>query len=316
MNKSVKSTILLLMAAIIWGSAFVAQRSGMDSIGPFYFCAIRSIIGSGALFVVYLITKKSSAETQQTKEEKQKENKLLLKGSLVCGLVIFCAMNSQQMGLVSVDAGKSGFLTALYIVLVPLIGIFLKHKTSLFNWVGAGLSVIGLYLLCITTEFKIEGGDAILLIGALFWALHILCINHFAPHLNVVKLNALQFFIAGIISLVIAFFKEPISMDAVTGAAVAILYTSIGSTAIAFTLQAMAQKYASPTAAAITMSTEALWAVVFGFIILGETLTTRELTGCIFMLAAVIISQLPPPKSKQLTGESADTDSNNRGELK
>lgn len=222
-------------------------------------------------------------------------------------------MNSQQMGLVSVDAGKSGFLTALYIVLVPLIGIFLKHKTSLFNWIGAGLSVIGLYLLCITTEFKIEGGDAILLIGALFWALHILCINHFAPQLNVVKLNALQFFIAGIISLVIAFFKEPISMEAVTGAAVAILYTSIGSTAIAFTLQAMAQKYASPTAAAITMSTEALWAVVFGFIILGETLTTRELTGCIFMLAAVIISQLPPPKSKQLTGESADTDSNNRG---
>lgn len=307
MNKSAKSTILLLMAAIIWGSAFVAQRAGMDSIGPFYFCALRSIIGALSLWIVYIITDKASSKNKQSEEEKHLENKHIIKGGLVCGAVIFLAMNSQQMGLVSVDAGKSGFLTALYIVLVPIIGIFLRHKTTLFTWLGAGLSVIGLYLLCITTEFTIEGGDVILLIGALFWAMHILCINHFAPKVNVIKLNALQFFIAGIISLIVAIFREPISIEAVTGAAAAILYTSIGSTAIAFTLQAMAQKYANPTAAAITMSTEALWAVVFGFIILGETLTSRELVGCIFMLAAVIISQLPPPKSKQISDEHTAT---------
>lgn len=314
MNKSVKSTILLLMAAIIWGSAFVAQRSGMDSIGPFYFCALRSITGAFALWIVYLITDKASLKSKQSDEEKKSENKHVLKGGLICGAIIFLAMNSQQLGLVSVDAGKSGFLTALYIVLVPIMGIFLRHKTTLFTWLGAGLSVIGLYLLCITTEFSIEDGDAILLIGALFWAIHILCINHFAPKVNVIKLNALQFFIAGIISLVVAVFREPISIEAVTGAAAAILYTSIGSTAIAFTLQAMAQKYANPTAAAITMSTEALWAVVFGFIILGETLTSREMIGCVFMLAAVILSQLPPPKSKQISRENTGvvTETNNK----
>lgn len=301
MSKSAKSTISLMIAAAIWGSAFVAQRAGMDSIGPFYFCAFRSIIGSLTLTVVFIISdKKASLHKQITPKEKQLEKKNLIKGGLVCGTIIFFAMNLQQMGLVSVDAGKSGFITALYIVLVPIISIFLKHKPSLFTWAGAGLGVIGLYLLCITSEFSIQTGDLITLIGAFFWAFHILSLSHFAPKVNVMKLTAAQFFVAGIISLVVAVFREPISVAAVTGAGVAILYTAIFSTAIAFSFQALGQKSANATTASIVMSTEALWAVVFGFLILGETLTLRELIGCIFMLAAVIISQLPPTGNKKL----------------
>lgn len=304
MSNKAKSTISLLIAAIIWGSAFVAQRTGMDSIGPFYFCAFRSIIGSLALTLVFVISdKKASLHKDFTKEEKQTERKNLIAGGIVCGIIIFFAMNMQQVGLVSVDAGKAGFITALYIVLVPIMSIFLKHKTSLFTWIGVGLGVIGLYLLCITSDFSIKPGDLIILIGAFFWAFHILSVSHFAPKVNVMKLTAAQFLVAGIISFIVAFFKEPISMQAVTGTGVAILYTAIFSTSIAFTFQALGQKSASPAATSIIMSTEALWAVVFGFLILGETLTLKELIGCGFMLAAVIISQLPAPSNNQALPE-------------
>ena len=187
----------MLLAAIIWGSAFVAQRTGLDSIGPFYFCTFRSFTGSLTLFIVYMIiSRKSSVKAindEISEEEKKEERKTLIKGGLVCGTLIFFAMNMQQVGLVSVDAGKTGFITALYIVLVPVIGMFFKHKTSLFNWIGVALGVAGLYLLCVTSEFHIEKGDLIILTGAVFWAFHILSINHFAPKINAVKLTAAQF---------------------------------------------------------------------------------------------------------------------------
>lgn len=307
MSNKAKSTISLLIAAIIWGSAFVAQRTGMDSIGPFYFCAFRSIIGSLALAAVFLISdRKASLHKERTDEEKRAERKNLISGGLVCGVIIFFAMNMQQVGLVSVDAGKAGFITALYIVLVPIMSIFLKQKTNLFTWIGVVLGVIGLYLLCITSDFSIEPGDLIILIGAFFWAFHILSISHFAPKVNVMKLTAAQFLVAGIISFAVAFFRETVSFQAVTGAGVAILYTAIFSTAIAFSFQALGQKSANPTATSIIMSTEALWAVVFGFLILGETLTAKELVGCGFMLAAVIISQLPAPGKKPDLPEGND----------
>ena len=302
----------MLLAAIIWGSAFVAQRTGLDSIGPFYFCTFRSFTGSLTLFIVYMIiSRKSSVKAindEISEEEKKEERKTLIKGGLVCGTLIFFAMNMQQVGLVSVDAGKTGFITALYIVLVPVIGMLFKHKTSLFNWIGVALGVAGLYLLCVTSEFHIEKGDLIILTGAVFWAFHILSINHFAPKINAVKLTAAQFFIAGIISMIFALFNETLSFEAVYGAGFSILYTGIMSTAIAFTLQVAGQKYANPTAASMVLSTEALWAVVFGFLILGERLSARETAGCIIMLLAVVISQLPTPQKK---GEKNEQDLEN-----
>ena len=207
-------------------------------------------------------------------------------------------MNMQQIGLVSTDAGKTGFITALYIVLVPVIGIFFRQKASLFNWIGVALGVAGLYLLCVTSEFHVEKSDMIILLGAVFWAFHILSINHFAPKINAIKLTAAQFFVAGVISLIFAVFEENVSFDAIYGAGFSILYTGIMSTAIAFTLQVAGQKYANPTAASMVLSTEALWAVVFGFLILGERLSPREIAGCLIMLSAVVISQLPTPYKK------------------
>ena len=310
MNKSLQSTICLFLAAIIWGSAFVAQRSGMDDIGPFYFCALRSLIGSLALMIVFLLTDRRAtlhktadpndpAAKKALEEEHLLERKTLLRGGLICGGVIFIAMNTQQMGLVSTDAGKTGFITALYIVLVPIFGIFLKHKTGFTTWAGAVLGAVGLYFLCVKEGFSIQPSDLIILSGTLFWALHILCIGHFAPKVNVIKLTAAQFFVAGLISLAVAIFREPISWAALTGSSISILYTGIMSTGVAFTLQALGQKHANPTAASIIMSTEGLWAVVFGFLILGEKMTGRELIGCGFMLIAVIISQLPVPVKKK-----------------
>ncbi len=314
MNNAVKSTFFLFVTAIIWGSAFVAQRAGMEDIGPFYFSALRMLIGAGALYILILITdrinkkKRSSGKDPGNSSvassgslQDREDRKTLWKGGVYCGIIIFFASNFQQVGLVSVDAGKTGFITALYIILVPLLGIFLKHRISLFNWIGAVLGVIGLYFLCITDDFSILPGDLIVLIGAFFWAFHILCIDHYAPKVDPIKLTAIQFLLAGIVSLVVAFFTETISMSILSNAAFSILYTGIFSTAIAFSCQTLGQKYSdNPTAASIILSTEALFAVIFGFLLLGETLTFRESLGCVLMFCAVIIAQIPA-RSKEKT---------------
>lgn len=315
MSNRIKSTICLFITAIIWGSAFVAQRMGMDSIGPFYFSAFRMLLGTVALTAVFLISDYKNKLTKHTDEEKKKERKVLWVGGIACGIIIFFASNLQQVGLVSVDAGKTGFITALYIILVPIFGIFLKHKTNIFNWIGAVIGVIGLYFLCITSEFSILPGDLIVLIGAFFWAFHILCLDYFAPKTNVIKLTAIQFLVAGLISLGVAILREPISFDAVSGAAMAITYTGIFSTAIAFSFQALGQKNANPTTASIILSTESLFALIFGVIILGEVMTTKEIIGCILMFIAIIIAQIPSKKDRQINeasvGISIDTQEEN-----
>lgn len=318
-GKKAGSTACLLGTAMIWGLAFVAQRTGMDSIGPFYFSAFRMLLGSAALWAVALIAgikNRSGADEPPAEEEKRQNRRALWTGGVSCGIIIFFASNLQQIGLVSVDAGKTGFITALYILLVPIFGIFLKHRTSIFNWAGALLGAIGLYFLCITSDFSISPGDLTVLIGAFFWAVHIIFVDHFAPRVNAVKLTAVQFLVAGTISLAVALFRETVSLEAVQGAGTAIAYTGIMSTAVAFTLQALGQKNANPTAAAIIMSTGALFATLTGFVILGETLTERELTGCAFMMAAVIISQLPSkgkaPSREQEKGEMDNKDDEKR----
>ncbi len=303
MNTGVKSTFYLVLCAMIWGTGFVAQRAGMESMSPFYFSAFRMLVGALALLPIAYVTQRFQNKEDSAKETttSSKEKKSFLQAGLVCGIVIFFAGNFQQIGLVSVGAGKAAFITTLYIVLVPVLGLFLRHKTRVFHWVGVVLGTAGLYFLSITQEFSIAPGDAIILIGALFWAIHILCMNHYAPRFNVAKLVSMQFFIAGVPTMVVALLTEEINYSGFLTALPGILYLGIMSTAIAFTLQALGQKKANPTVASIILSTEALFGALGGYLILGEVLTTREIIGCVLMFGAVIITQLPSGKvaSKQ-----------------
>lgn len=301
MNKTFKSNICLLGTAVIWGFAFVAQRDSMDTIGPFMYSAIRMFIGSLALIPVFIVgdrikSKNADAEYHRSIEGKRNGSKVLFKGGIAAGVVIFFAANLQQVGLVYTNAGKTAFITALYILLVPIIGMFLKHRTNINNWIGAVIGVAGLYFLCITTEFTIAKGDVIVFIGAFGWAAHILIVDHFAPKIDAAKLTCVQFAVAGFISLIVSLVTEDSTLAAAVDCAPSLLYTGIMSSAVAFTLQVMGQKYANPTTASIILSTESLFGAVSGFLFLNETMNGRELIGCALMMAAVIIAQLPARK--------------------
>ncbi len=303
MNKTFKSNLCLLGTALIWGFAFVAQRDSMDTIGPFMYSAVRMFIGSLALIPVFvagdrLRQKRTGADRYESIKEKRNSRITLLKGGIAAGIVIFFAANLQQVGLVSTDAGKTAFITALYILLVPIIGMFLKHKTNVNNWIGACIGAAGLYFLCITTEFTIAKGDIIVFIGAFGWAVHILVVDYFAPKVDAAKLTCLQFAVSGLISLIVSFFTEENTFAGVMACAPSLLYVGIMSSAVAFTLQVVGQKNANPTTASILLSTESLFGAVSGFLFLHETMNGRELLGCALMLAAVIIAQLPAGKKR------------------
>ncbi len=297
MNKKVKSTIYLMLTAIIWGTAFVAQRQGMSSIGPFMFSALRMYLGTLTLIPIIYIslyrTKANKNYIQKSGSDVKAGNKLLLQGGLWCGIIIFFAANFQQVGLVSTSAGKTAFITTLYILLVPIIGIFLKRKLHWYIWVAVGMGTIGLYFLCITDSFTIAFGDLVVLIGAFFWAFHILCMDYYAPKVMVTKLIAIQFFISGTLSLIVSLLTEPVVFEGLLAAMPTIVYTGIMSSGLAFTFQGLGQKDANPTTASIILSTEALFGAIAGYLFLSEVFTQREFLGCVLMFSAVIISQLP-----------------------
>lgn len=306
MKKTFKSDICLLGAAIVWGFAFVAQRDSMDTIGPFLYSAIRMFLGSAALVPVFLITeriKNSRIKASPDEIAKKESKKALIKGGIAAGIVIFFAANMQQVGLVSTDAGKTAFITALYILLVPIMSIFMKHKTNINNWIGAVIGAAGLYFLCVTAQFTIAPGDIIVFIGAFGWAAHILIVDHFAPKVNAAKLTCLQFLVAGFISLIVSFIVEDNTFAAAVACAPSLLYTGIMSCGVGFTLQVVGQKNANPTTASILLSMESVFGALAGFVFLNETMTGRELAGCILMLAAVIIAQLPAGKRGGKTTE-------------
>ncbi|MBQ9707807.1 MAG: DMT family transporter [Firmicutes bacterium] len=303
MNQTLKANIAILIAAIIWGSAFVTQKMGMDSIGPVFFVAARSFIGCTMLIIVAFIFDKLNFFDEEDSAAQpsvdagvptfwQENRKTYIAGGLACGIIMCTAANFQQIGLVSVDAGKSGFLTALYIVLVPLIGILLRKPVHANHLVAAALGVVGLYFLCINGGLNIVAGDLACIVGALFWAFHILVVDHFAPLINPIKLSAAQFFICGVLSVILGVvIGEDFDFSMVASAKFAILYTGIMSSGVGFTLQIVAQRHANPTAASLIMSMEALFATIFGFLFLGERFTSREFAGALFMMVAVIIAQ-------------------------
>lgn len=283
-----RANLLLLLTAVIWGFAFVAQRSGMEHVGPFTFNAIRFLIG--ALALIPLMT--SLDRRREARAVVPLRDRSLLIGGLLAGFVIFAAATLQQVGIVYTTAGKAGFITSLYVVLVPVLGLALGHRPSAAVWVGATLAAIGLYFLTIQEGLTIAWGDLLVLIGAFLWAGHVLLIGHLSPGTDPVKLAFLQFMACAALSAVAAALSETVTADAVRAALVPILYAGIMSVGVGYTLQVVAQGYTRPADTAIILSLEAVFAVVGGWILLDEELSLRALFGCGLMLAGILISQI------------------------
>lgn len=295
MNKKLKTNLFLLTAAMIWGFAFVAQQIGLDHIEPSTFAACRFVIGAIALLpVIYYFDRKRAASGKIIHTDK----KTLVLGAICCGLPLGFASAAQQHALLYSPAGKVGFLTAMYILFVPIIGIFLKKKAGWKLWIGVAIAVCGMYLLCITDSFSLGLGDSFALLCSLIYALQILAIDHFSPKLDGVKLSCGQFIVAACVNSILMFITETPSWSGIIAATIPLLYVGILSGGVGYTLQILAQKDAEPSIAALIMSLESVFSVLGGWLILDQVLTTRETFGCILMFAAIVLAQLPE-KSKQ-----------------
>lgn len=292
-----RQVVFPILAAFIWGTAFVAQDLCADSIGAFAFNATRYFIAVLALLVVILISDKlKKNKPTLTAQEKKAANKQLWLGGLCCGAALAIASNFQQAGLVAgTDAGKAGFITALYVVLVPVFGLFFKRKVSFPTWIAVVLSVVALYLLCIKGDFSLAPGDLLVLVCAVCFAVHILVIDHFTAYCDGVKLSCLQFLFAGIISTICMFIFEDVDFAAILSCALPLLYVGIFSCGVGYTLQILAQKDSNPTVVTILLSLESVFAVIAGAIILKQQMTVREYIGCAIMFVAVILAQIQFP---------------------
>lgn len=294
-----RNSFLLLLTAAIWGVAFVAQSVGMDYVGPFTFNMIRSVIGGIVLIpCIFLLDKISPKEKKElSAKEQKKERKTLLTGGICCGILLAFATNFQQIGIQYTTVGRAGFITACYIIIVPLIGItFFKKKCRSTIWLAVILALVGLYLLCITEEFSIGYGDFLVLVCSFLFSLHILVIDYFSPLVDGVKMSCIQFFVCGIVSGIPALFTETIVWTNVLQAWMPVLYAGVMSCGVAYTLQIVGQKNMNPTVASLILSLESCIAVLAGWIILGESLTSREVKGCILMFAAIVLAQIPEKK--------------------
>ena len=299
-HNQVRQVVFPILAAFIWGTAFVAQDMCADSIGTFTFNATRYFIAVLALLVVILI-KDGLAKDKPSLSPIQKKaaNKQLWLGGLCCGTALAVASNFQQAGMVAgTDSGKAGFLTALYVVLVPLFGLFFKRKVNLSTWIAVVLSVVALYLLCIKGEFSLAPGDLLILVCAVCFAVHILVIDHFTAFCDGVKLSCIQFLFAGIISAICMFIFETVDFAAIWSCIMPLLYVGIFSCGVGYTLQILAQKGSNPTVVTILLSLESVFAVIAGAIILKQQMSVREYIGCAVMFAAVILAQIEFPSKK------------------
>ncbi len=287
---SIKSDLLLLITAVIWGAAFVAQRVGMDYVGPFTFNGIRFALGG--LVLVPFVLRGRFRQIPLSASPKKSSSSAVAWGAAATGGVIFCAASLQQVGLVYTTAGKAGFITGLYVVIVPILGIFLGQRTHLGTWGGAILAAVGLYLLSVTEDLSIAFGDLLVLIGAVLWAVHVHLIAWLSPRMNSTRLAVIQYAACAILSSAMALLFESIDPTALRLAAAAILYGGVFSVGIAYTLQVVAQKRANPAHAAILLSLEAVFAALGGWLLLDEVLPLRGLIGCALMLTGMLLSQL------------------------
>lgn len=292
-KNTIIGNLMLLIAALVWGCAFVAQSEGMKYVGPLTFNGVRMLLGGIALLPVILvkdlIEKKKGTYCAPSKESR----KVQWIAGLVCGLVLTAASASQQIGLIDAAPGKAGFLTALYIVLVPLCRFVFGNKISPTVWGGVALAVGGIYFLCVTKDGSSFGrGELLVLLCAAFYACHILVVDKYSPHVDGVRLACGQFFVAGVVCTIAAFLFETPNLEGLLAAKAEILYAGIGSSGIAFTLQILGQQRTKPTVASLLMSFESVFAVLAAIVIAGDVPTGREILGCVLMFAAVILAQV------------------------
>lgn len=304
-KRELKGATLLMLTSIIWGVAFVFQKTGMEHVGPFAFNFFRCGVCVLFLFAMnFFFSQRSKRSTELVAEEnkyKWYKDKPLITGGLVTGTALFLAMSTQQIGMVSTTASKAGFITTMYIVLVPIMGMFYGRKVDGKMWLCVLIAAVGLYLLSIKEGFIIEKGDFFVFLSAIFFGLQIIAIDLFAPKADAIKLSMIQFITSGTLSFIAMLFLETVTVQGVMSAGVAILYTGLFSSGIGFTLQIVAQKNLQPTVSSLIMSTESGISVIAGVLILGEMLTRREILGCIIMAVAVVAAQVKLPKK---SGES------------
>ena len=290
MSKKTVGSILLLCGAMIWGAAFVAQTVGMEYVEPFTFQACRSLLGSLVLLpVIRVMDRRGNAHKPVTKEQKMH----LLCSGLICGLFLFTATSLQQIGLLYTSAGKSGFITSLYIILVPILGLFLRKRISPWIWCSIVLALIGLYLLCGGESFSLGKGELLTLGCAVAFSFHIMYIDHVSAGLDGVRLSCLQFFVVGVISALVMFLRESPDLNAIAQCWLPIAYAGILSSGVAYTFQIIGQAHTDPAVASLLMSLESVFALIFGWIILGQSLSVPELIGCGLVFAGVVLAQLP-----------------------
>lgn len=292
MKQQIKSSLILLLTATIWGVAFVAQSVGMEYIGPFTFNAIRCVLGGLVLIPAILVLKKKK-ETGAENQEKE-DKKTLWTGGIACGVILCIASNLQQFGIMEASVGKSGFFTALYIVMIPVIGIFIGKRPGIKLWFCVALAVVGMYLLCMKDgSFTIERADIMLLLCALVFSFHILVVDYFSPKVDGVKMSCIQFFVCGVLSAVGMLFTETPDISNIQAAWLPLLYAGLLSCGVGYTLQIVGQKGINPVIASLIMSLESVISALAGWVILGQVLLPKEILGCVLMFVAIIITQIP-----------------------
>lgn len=303
-KKRILGNLMLLTTAFFWGTAFVFQRSGMDHIEPLTFNAARMFLAFLALSIVVRVTemlaeKKKLPETRNPQELAAfKKNTMI--GGVFCGLMLTMGISFQQMGIVYTTAGKTGFITALYMVFVPIIGwIFLKKRINWLVGMSVVLATVGLYFLSIAGDFALTKGDTLILICAVFYALHILACDHFVNIADVLKLSRMQFLVCALLSLIVAFIFETPTIAKLIDAAIPILFCGLLSGGLGYTLQMIAQKHTEPTTASLILSLEAVFGVLGGWLILNEIMTSREIFGCIIVFVAITLVQIPLPEKQK-----------------
>lgn len=286
-HSTVKSDSLLLLTSLIWGLAFVFQRMGMDYVGPFIFNGIRFALGAMVILPFIFLSKTK----QPTSQQPTAGSKYLFYGGMILGLSVFGGATLQQYGLVYTTAGNAGFITGLYVVFVPILGLFRKQFPHFTVWIAALLAVLGLYFLSVTESFTLVFGDMLVLFGAVFWAAHVVIIGVMSPKVNALKLALIQYLVCSVLSIIVALAVETITLEGIIQATIPILYGGILSVGIAYTLQVIAQKKAPPAHAAIILSLEAVFAAFGGWLVLNEQLGNREILGCGLMLLGILVAQ-------------------------
>lgn len=299
-KKALASSLMLMLTALIWGIAFVAQSEGMNYVGGFTFNGSRFLVG-GAVLLPYVLLKtgKKRAENEEERKTQKMRIRTGIIGGICCGLFLCLASSLQQFGIAYTTVGKAGFITALYIVIVPLLGLFMHHKVGVNIWISVVIAAAGMYLLCITEEFSIGRGDFLVFLCAIGFSLHILVIDYFSPKADGVLISCVQFFTAGAVSLVLMFTFEQPSLKGLLAAWMPVLYAGVMSSGVGYTLQVVGQKNLDPTVASLIMSLESVFSMLAGWVILGQKMSARELLGCALVFGAIILAQIPMEKFRR-----------------